>query len=241
MMMRSEKRKQDEIRPIKITCGVCEYSAGSVLFEIGKTKVLCNITIQNGTPHFFQDRTSGWLTAEYSMLPAATQVRTIREASIQKRNSRSLEISRLIGRVFRTVASLNKIPQKTIFIDCDVIQADGGTRSAAITGAWLALKLAEKKWQRESVIVGSILQEDIAAISVGIKDGESLLDLDYPEDLAIDCDFNFVLTRSGSILEIQGTAEKSPLLWDNFDNMKQLALGGMDSLFSACDQLMNEK
>ena len=241
MMMRSEKRKYDEIRSIKITYDVCESSAGSVLFEIGKTKVLCNVTIQNGTPHFFQDKKSGWLTAEYSMIPPATQVRTVREASIQRRNSRSLEISRLIGRVFRTVVLLDKIAQKTIFIDCDVIQADGGTRAAAITGSWLALKLAEERWLEENVIAAPMLTEDVAAISVGIKDGQCLLDLDYPEDLKIDCDFNFVLTRSGSILEIQGTAEKSPLLWRDFDSMKQLALNGVDSLFLSCDELVDEK
>ena len=175
------------------------------------------------------------------MIPAATQVRTIREASIQRRNSRSLEISRLIGRVFRTVISLDKVPNKTIFIDCDVLQADGGTRAAAITGSWLALKIAEKRWLEEKIIGGPILLEDVAAISVGIKDCESLLDLDYSEDLTIDCDFNFVLTRSGSILEIQGTAEKAPLLWKDFDCIKQLAVDGIESLFSECDQRIHEK
>ena len=233
--MRVAGRKKDQQRVLKFKFGFCEYADGSVLIELGKTKVLCNVTIQHGVPRFMKDKKSGWLTAEYSMIPPATQVRTTREASVQKRNARSSEISRLIGRVFRTIVDLDKTCQKTIYIDCDVLQADGSTRVAAITGSWMALKIAEKTWKKDKVFCNDILLEDVVALSTGMKGEVGLLDLDFAEDSSIDGDFNFVLTRSGKILEIQGTAEKNAIDWEDFDKMKSLAINGAKSLFAECD------
>ena len=237
-MQRLGGRSFDQMRSISITAGVCEYASGSVLIEIGKTKVLCNVTLQQGVPIFKRDKPGGWLTAEYSMIPSATQSRTMREATQQRRNSRSLEISRLIGRVFRTVVDLSAIGHKTIYIDCDVIQADGGTRTAALTGAWVALKYAQAHWLNTQEISKEILTEDVAAVSVGSKDDDVLLDLDFSEDCEIDSDFNFVLTRSGDILEIQGTAEKVPLSWVKFEQFKELASVGIEQIFHICDKYL---
>lgn len=238
IVSRSDQRLFDQIRPINLRMNICEYAAGSVLIEMGKTKVLCNISLQNGIPLFMRDKTAGgWLTAEYSMIPMAAQMRMPREATQQRRNNRSLEISRLIGRVFRSVVNLDAIGQKTIYIDCDVLQADGGTRTAAITGSWLAFKMAEENWMRQGLIAHKILTSDLIGISVGMKNNNFLLDLDFSEDFQSDVDFNFVLTREGLIIEVQGTAEKGPIPWEAFEQMKQLALKGAQDIFLVCDGL----
>lgn len=234
-LIRSEKREYDQLRPLKVTYDIYKYASGSTLFEIGNTKVLCSVTLQQGVPHFLRGKKTGWLTAEYSLLPSSTPTRTVREATANKRSGRTIEISRLIGRALRSVIDFSSLVDQTIFIDCDVLQADGGTRSACITGAYLALKLAMDRWIDKKIILKSILTDELSAISVGISDGKALLDLDFFEDNITDSDFNFVLTRSGKIVEIQGSAEKSPLSWDEYQSIQTLAIRGANSLFDFYD------
>jgi ribonuclease PH len=180
---------------------------------MGKTKVLCAVSLQQGVPHFLRGKKTGWLTAEYSLLPASTPIRTVREITANKRNGRTIEISRVIGRALRSVVNLDPLGEQTIFIDCDVLQADGGTRTACITGAYLALKAAVAQWLHRGIISETILIDELAAISVGLAQDTVLLDLDFIEDSATEADFNFVLTRSGKIIELQGSAEKFPIKW----------------------------
>lgn len=208
--MRSEKRKNDELRPVKFTVGYCDYPAGSVLIETGKTKVLCNASAEERLPPHLVGTESGWLTAEYSMLPGATKERNRRDISNLKLSARSAEIQRLIGRALRSVADLKLIPGLTITVDCDVLQADGGTRTASITGGFLALWLACEKLRASGAIRQNPLREEIAAVSAGIVKGEVLLDLDYSEDRSAQVDFNMVMTASGRIIELQGTGEQHP-------------------------------
>lgn len=231
MKSRFGNRLYDELRSLRITYDVYSYASGSVLFEMGNTKVLCSVTLQHGVPHFLRSKKTGWLTAEYSLLPASTPIRTVREVTANKRNGRTIEIARLIGRALRSVADLNVLGEQTIFVDCDVLQADGGTRTACITGAYLALKAAEKKWKAQGLIRGALMTDALAAISVGLGEQGPLLDMDFTEDSSIYADFNFVLTRSGSIVEIQGSAEKMPIEWSDYDVMRTLALKGAQELF----------
>lgn len=233
-MNRYAQRAIDSIRPVQVTYGIYEYASGSVLFEMGRTKVLCSVTYQDGVPHFLRGSGTGWLTAEYAMLPASTHTRIDRE-SIKKRNGRAVEISRLIGRSLRSVVNLKALGEKTLTIDCDVLQADGGTRSAAITGAYCALKVAERKLLQNKSITKPFLSDELAAISVGVKDGTFLLDLDCKEDKTIDADFNFVLTRSGNVVELQGSSEKDPIAWDSVVAMTALAQKGVKNLFDYID------
>lgn len=230
-LIRSDKRSYDQLRPLKVTYDIYNYASGSTLFEIGNTKVLCSVTLQQGTPHFLRGKKMGWLTAEYSLLPSSTPTRTVREITANKRSGRTIEISRLIGRILRSIIDFSHIPDQTIFIDCDVLQADGGTRTACITGAYLALKVAVKNWIAAGIIKQSILTDEISAISVGVTNGIALLDLDFFEDNITDADFNFVLTKTGKIIEIQGSAEKAPISWESYDDMKDLALKGTKSIF----------
>lgn len=234
---RAANRAANMLRPLKVTYDFFSYASGSTLFEMGNTKVLCSVTIQQGVPHFLRGKKTGWLTAEYSMLPASTPIRTVRELTANKRSGRTIEISRLIGRSLRSIVNLNVIGEQTIFIDCDVVQADGGTRTACITGAYLALKAAQEKWLDEGCIQEPFLIDELAAVSVGMSASGPLLDMDFAEDSSIDADFNFVLTRSGKIVEIQGSAEKSPLLWSDYENIKDLAIQGSEELFSFFDRV----
>ena len=228
--VRADRRKVDQLRSVHIEYGVCGNADASVLFCMGNTKVLCTIVLQDGVPPFLRGKKEGWLTAEYSMLPASTHTRTVREAAVMKRSSRSLEISRLIGRSLRSVVDLTLLGERTIYIDCDVIQADGGTRTAAITGTYCALLHAvQNRWQH--FLKKEFLKDSIAAVSVGWKEGVGLLDLDFEEDSSIDADFNFVITGSGRIIEVQGTAEKVPLTWDAVAQMYGLASVGVRQLF----------
>jgi ribonuclease PH len=188
--------------------------------------------LQSGVPPFLRSKKTGWLTAEYAMLPAATHVRTMRESSSVKRNGRNVEISRMIGRVLRSIVNLDVIGERTIIIDCDVQQADGGTRTACITGACLALKAATDTWYREGIIEEPLLNDEVAAISVGVMEDTVLLDVDFLEDSALIADFNVVLTRSGKLVEIQGAAEKHPLNWDQFELIRLLAQEGISQIFS---------
>lgn len=228
---RSCGRAYDELRPIRITPDVFGYATASVLFEIGNTKVLCSVSLQSHVPPFLKGSKTGWLKAEYSMLPTATESRTQRESTSSDRNGRSIEISRLIGRSLRSIVKLDALGEKTIVVDCDVLQADGGTRTACITGASLALHYAVARWLNSGIINQNVLTGSIAAISVGILNGIPLLDIDYPEDCKLDADFNFVLKQDGSIVEIQGTSEKQTVSWAEFDKIRVLAEKGIQSLF----------
>ncbi len=234
--VRSGQRDHDQLRPLRISYDIFKYASGSTLFEMGNTRVLCSVTLQQGVPHFLRGKKTGWLTAEYSLLPASTPIRTVREVTANKRSGRTIEISRLIGRSLRSVVNLNALGEQTIFMDCDVLQADGGTRTACITGAYLALKAAQTIWQDEGLLTGSLLIDELAAVSVGIADGTPLLDLDFVEDSATEADFNFVLTRSAKLIEIQGSAERFPLTWEQYDGMRALALKGVEELFAFYDR-----
>ncbi len=233
--MRAGGRSSEDLRPLKVTYDVCEYAAGSVLFELGRTRVLCAVTLQSGVPHFLRGKRRGWLTAEYALLPVSTPIRTVREVTSNKRNGRTIEISRLIGRTLRSVVDLQAFGEQTVFIDCDVLQADGGTRTACITGAFLALRAAELNWKLRGMISSSFIRDDLAAISVGVNGESILLDMDFAEDSAIDADFNFVLTRSGGLVEMQGTSERQPVAWDSFELARTAALKGAQDLFEFYD------
>ncbi len=228
---RTSKRAYDQLRPLKVTYGVYSNASGSTLFELGNTKILCSVTIQHGVPHFLRGKRMGWLTAEYSLLPSSTPTRTVREITANKRSGRVIEISRLIGRALRAVVDLSVLCEQTIFVDCDVLQADGGTRTASITGAFLALRAADEMCRRKGVINRSFLRDDLAAVSVGYGSNGPLLDMDFQEDSRIDADYNFMLTRSGKIVEIQGCAEREPITWEDYEHMRLLAVQGAQELF----------
>lgn len=229
---RSGKRESNQLRQLKITYDIYSYTPGSVLFEIGGTKILCSITLQNSVPHFLRGKRKGWLTAEYALLPASTPIRTVREVSANKRNGRTIEISRLIGRSLRAISDLTVLGENTIFVDCDVLQADGGTRTACITAAYLALRAAQQRLMLEGVIEAPILTDEISSVSVGMGAYGPILDMDFAEDSSIYADYNLVITRKGKIIEIQGTAEHMPITWENFEEMKNLAIKGAMDIFS---------
>lgn len=228
---RAHGRKHDQLRPCTVLFDQFGYTAGSVLVQLGNTKVLCSVTLQQGVPPFLKGKKVGWLTAEYEMLPTATQQRTSRAASAAKQSARSVEISRLIGRSLRMIVDLDALGERTIMIDCDVLQADGGTRTAAITGAALALQRAHDHWLDQQIISKSILKDQLAAISVGVVQGQVLLDLDFHEDSLCDSDFNLILNKAGQVVEIQGTAERQALTWDQFDTVRRFATTGIEQLF----------
>lgn len=235
--IRNDGRTYNQVRPINIQIDVFGYADVSVLFEQGGTKVLVGVTLQDGVPFFLKGSNSGWLTAEYALLPISTRGRSQRDSRQSNPSSRSLEISRLIGRCLRSGVDLSAIGERTIMVDCDVLQADGGTRCACISAASLALKIAVNRWMSEGAIRRQFVLESIAGISVGIVNGSACLDLSESEDNETDADFNFVLTRSGNIVEIQGTSEKSPISWENFAGLRNFALHGVEEVFKACDQI----
>ncbi|MEA4920286.1 MAG: ribonuclease PH [Clostridiaceae bacterium] len=231
--MRYDGRENGQIRPVKITTGYIEYPEGSVLIECGKTKVICNATIEERVPPFLKDTGKGWITAEYSMLPRATQDRTPRDIGKLKLSGRSAEIQRLIGRALRSVVDLNALGERTITIDCDVIQADGGTRCASITGGFCALVLALWGLKKSGAIRKLPLRSYVAAISVGIVGGTPMCDLCYVEDSGGEVDFNFVMDDKGNIIELQGTGEERPFSKAELDSMYLMAKSGIDSLVEA--------
>jgi ribonuclease PH len=233
---RHDERSYDQLRHIKSTYNVFEYASGSLLLEVGKTKVLCAVTLQNSVPPFLRGKNEGWLTAEYSLLPASTLTRTPRESSLMRKNGRSVEISRFIGRALRTAIDFKALGERTITIDCDVLQADGGTRTACITGAYQALKKAQQRWLKSKIIMQPILQEEIAALSVGILNNEVILDPDYEEDCHMMADYNFVLTKSGKVIEILGGAEKEAVSWQLFEQASVCAREGVSKLFAFFDE-----
>jgi ribonuclease PH len=217
--MRANNRKDNELRPVTFTLDYCEYPLASVLVEMGKTRVLCCVTVENRVPPHLVGSDSGWVTAEYAMLPGATQTRTPRDISRLRIAPRSSEIQRLIGRSLRSVTDLQGLCGLSLTVDCDVLQADGGTRTASITGGWLALWLACEKLVKQNIIVKNPVKEQIAAVSAGIVDGKPLLDLDYSEDSNAETDFNMVMTNTGRIIELQGTGEKRPFTRDELTSL----------------------
>ncbi len=237
-LSRCDGRSVAQIRPIKLQYDAYGYADASLLFELGQTKVLVSVSLQQSVPNFLKGQRTGWISAEYSMLPCATQQRTIRESNLAQRNARSVEISRLIGRCLRSCINMNMLGERSILIDCDVLQADGGTRVAAITASSLVLNLAVQRWMQAGLIDGNIVNELIAAISVGVVDGQLVTDLNYLEDKDAEADFNFVISHSGKLVEIQGTSEKNPILWTQFEELKNLALKSVEEIFNVCSQVV---
>jgi ribonuclease PH len=229
--MRPSGRKPDELRAIRLTRQYTKHAEGSVLAEFGDTRVLCTVSVDEKVPHFLKGKGQGWLTAEYGMLPRATHSRTQREATSGKQGGRTLEIQRLIGRSLRAVVDLQALGEKQITIDCDVIQADGGTRTASITGGWIALHDCLKWMETRSMIkLDKVLKDHVAAISCGIFANQPVIDLDYLEDSAAETDANFVMTGQGGIVEVQGTAEGAPFSQDQFLTLLGLAGDGIKEL-----------
>jgi len=224
-IIRADGRKHDEMRPVVIRRGYTKYAEGSVLIEMGDTHVLCNASVEEGAPAFLEGSGKGWVTAEYAMLPRSTHTRSSRGGS-----GRSSEIQRLIGRALRTVVDLKAVGQRTVRIDCDVLQADGGTRTAAITGALVALHDAFSLLLEKDEISSMPIREFVAATSVGMIDGLPMLDLCYEEDSTADVDLNAIMTEKGRIIEVQGTAEKVPFDRKDLDDMLDLAHGGIERL-----------
>lgn len=235
--IRCDGRLTDSIRQPAVVPNIFPFADGSVLFSLGNTRVLCAVTLTPGVPSFLRGKKTGWLTAEYAMLPAATTVRTPREVVSYKRSGRSIEISRLIGRSLRAAVCLDVLGEKTITIDCDVLQADGGTRTAGICGAFLALRAAEARWLKEGIISSPIIIDEIAAISVGWNGSSALVDMNFAEDSSTIADFNVVLARSGGIIEVQGSAEKKPVCWANYQKIMSSAQSAIRNLFSFYDTL----
>ncbi len=210
MTARFDKRVAAEIRPTRITTGFLKTAEGSALIEVGNTRVLCAATVDDGVPSFLRNQGKGWVTAEYSMLPRSTATRTPREVVKGRQSGRTLEIQRLIGRSLRAIVDTTRLGERTVIVDCDVLQADGGTRTASITGAYVALALALRRVRESGVLKADPLIDSVAAISVGIVKGAPLLDLCYEEDRDADVDMNVVLTGSGKFIELQATAESTP-------------------------------
>ena len=231
--MRKDGRKPDELRPIRITRNFQEFAEGSCLIELGQTRVLCAASFEEKVPNFLRGSGRGWVTAEYSMLPRSTSTRTSREVSAGRPSGRTQEIQRLIGRSLRAVTQLGGFGEATVTIDCDVLMADGGTRTASITGAYIALYDAFRKMRDAGRLERIPLLEEVAAVSVGIVGGEALLDLPYEEDSTAGVDFNVVMTAGGRFVELQGTAEGEAFDRGQLDGLLDLAAGGIEKLVAA--------
>lgn len=228
--MRVDGRKTNELRPVKIDIDVMKYAEGSALIEMGETKVLCTASIEESVPPFLRDTGTGWVTAEYSMLPRATQERIRRDSSKGKIGGRNHEIQRIIGRVLRSTVDFEKLGERSIVVDCDVLQADGGTRTASITGAFVALKHAIDELLSQGTLTESPITDSVAAVSVGIVGDNCLLDLNYAEDSNAEVDLNVAMTGSGKFVEIQGTAEGHPFERESLDMLLSLADEGITEL-----------
>jgi ribonuclease PH len=236
--MRTDGRKPKQLRPLRITPNYIKTADGSVLIEMGDTKVICTAKLEERVPQFLRNSGKGWITAEYGMLPGSSQARIGRESSRGKVGGRTHEIQRLIGRSLRAITDLRGLGERTVWIDCDVIQADGGTRTASITGAYVALGEAVRSWQKRAVIARDPIKDSVAAVSIGIVDGTVLLDLCYEEDSKADVDMNFVMTGSGKFIEVQGTAESVPFTKKQMDNMAQTAQQAIKELLKAQKQVL---
>ncbi len=232
-MARPSGRAANQMRAVKITRHYTKHAEGSVLVEFGDTKVICTVSVEAGVPRFLKGQGQGWLTAEYGMLPRATGSRNAREAARGKQGGRTLEIQRLIGRSLRAALDLSKLGENTLYIDCDVIQADGGTRTASITGAMVALVDALSVMKARGMVRQDPLRQWVAAVSVGIHNGQAVLDLDYLEDSDAGTDLNVVMTDAGGFIEVQGTAEGTPFQPEELNAMLELARNGLNELFAA--------
>ena len=228
--MRPDGRAWDQLRPVKMTPDFVPVAEGSVLIEIGQTRVICTATLDDGVPSFLKGTGKGWVTAEYGMLPRATEQRTTRESTRGRQSGRTLEIARLIGRSLRAITDQQKLGERTVWLDCDVIQADGGTRTASITGAYIALALAFERMVATGILRSVPLSDSVAATSVGIILGNPMLDLCYEEDSRAEVDMNVVMTGSGRFVEVQATAEGKPFAAGELDQLLNLAAGGIRSL-----------
>jgi ribonuclease PH len=231
--MRPSQRQPDQLRTVRITRNFTRHAEGSVLIEMGDTRVLCTASVEENVPPFLRGKGQGWVTAEYGMLPRSTHTRTSREAAKGKQTGRTQEIQRLIGRSLRAVTDLKALGERQITLDCDVLQADGGTRCASITGAWVALYEACDKLVQAGKLAANPVKDHVAAVSVGIFEGAPVLDLDYPEDSGCDTDMNVVMTGKGGIVEIQGTAEGEPFSREQMSVLVDLATMGIRQLVAA--------
>ena len=238
-MSRPDGRRPDELRPATLTRNFIRHAEGSVLVQVGETRIVCTASVEDRVPSFLRDTGQGWVTAEYGMLPRSTSTRTPRE-SMAGRSGRSTEIQRLIGRSLRAVTDLATLGERTITVDCDVIQADGGTRTAAVTGAMVALADAGEYLVRQGLVPRPILRDLVAATSVGIVDGEVRLDLAYAEDVIAEVDMNVVMTGSGAFVEVQGTAEERPFDRSQLNALLDLAAGGIARLLECQRQALGE-
>ncbi|MBC8357995.1 MAG: ribonuclease PH [Candidatus Aminicenantes bacterium] len=239
--MRANNRLPDELRPIKIKPDYLDFADGSAYIEIGKTKVVAAATIEEKVPHFLKNSGTGWVTAEYSMLPRSTEKRNVRERGQSRLSGRNQEIQRLIGRSLRAVTELNVLGEKTIILDCDVLQADGGTRTASITASCVALALSLKKMMEKNIIDQMPLKHLVGAISVGIVEGEILLDLDYNEDAKAEIDMNVVETEKGQLVEIQATAEKNPFSRKELSSLLSIANKGIKEIIEVQKEVLKKK
>ena len=230
--VRTDSRAVDELRQVRITPGYLPYAEGSVLIEMGNTKVICGASLEDRVPPFLRNSGHGWVTAEYAMLPRATQQRTSREIGRGGPSGRTHEIQRLIGRSLRAVADMKVLGERTLTLDCDVLQADGGTRTAAITGAYVAFALASQRLQRTGKFNRSLIVNEVAAVSVGIVDGVPLLDLKYDEDSRAEVDMNIICTGDGRFIEVQGTAERAPFTEEQMNQLLALARKGIEQLIT---------
>jgi ribonuclease PH len=240
MFYRSDNRLPDQMRPVKIIPGFINTAEGSALIEVGNTRVICTASIEETVPVFLRNTGKGWISSEYSMLPRSTLTRTPREVSKGRQSGRTHEIQRLIGRALRSVAELDKLGERTIWIDCDVIQADGGTRTASITGAYVALGLAMQKLVEAGTLKMAPLKDFVAAVSVGIVEGEILLDLCYEEDSRADVDMNFVMTASNKFVEVQATAEHQVFDQQQLGKMISLASQGVKDLIRQQKEILKD-
>jgi ribonuclease PH len=238
--MRNDGRKPHELRQVRIIRNYIKQAEGSVLIELGETKVICTVSIEEKVPPFLRHSGRGWVTAEYAMLPRSTKTRTTRESTQGRIGGRTHEIQRLIGRSLRAVVDMSLLGERTFWVDCDVIQADGGTRTASITGAYVALVDAIEFLRKEISIPRDPIQDSVAAISVGLVNGEVCLDLNYREDSSAEVDCNFVMTGQGSFIEVQGTAEGRPFSRESFDQMTQMAVQGIDRLTAFQRQVLTK-
>ena len=239
-MTRADGRAPDELRPIEITPDFISSATGSVLYQQGNTRLICTAMVEESVPPWMRGRGTGWVTSEYGMLPGSTDQRKTRDASRGKLDGRTVEIQRLIGRSMRSVVDFKALGERTVWLDCDVIQADGGTRCAAISGAYLALHMALSRLVDQSLLRQMPLSDSIAAVSVGIVDGEPLLDLPYAEDSRAEVDMNVVMSGSGELIEVQATAERTPFGRASLDRLLELAAGGIETIGREQDRVLRE-
>ena len=238
--MRTNGRGEQDLRPVDITPGFIEHAQGSALIEMGGTRVICTANIEDRVPLFLRKSGRGWITAEYGMLPSSSPTRIPREAARGKVGGRTHEIQRLIGRSLRSVANMDRLGERTVWLDCDVIQADGGTRTASITGAYVALACALTKWVADKTVPEGLLKDSVAAVSVGVVEGKTLLDLDAGEDNNADVDMNFVMTGSGEFVEVQGTAEKQPFSPATLNQLILLAQTGIQRILDVQQRVLRD-